>query len=191
MRNVLVLVGSPRPNSSNLKFARALETLAAGRLRFTYADLAALPFYDDALWNDPPPAVLALKGQIAEADAILFVTPEYNRSIPGILKNAMDWPSRPHGQSVWDGKPTAIVGASPGQTGTAAAQAQLRSIAVVLGLVVMGRPEVYQVLTPGLIDDEDRITDERTRLYLGRWVDAFATFIDRLAEGPSAAVAAE
>jgi len=191
MHKVLVLVGSVRPNSSNLKFARALEKLAAGRLRFDYADIAALPFYDDALWDNPPPSVITLKRQIAAADAILFVTPEYNRSIPGVLKNAIDWPSRPFGQSVWEGKPAAIVGATPGQTGTAAAQAHLRAIAVVLGLVVMGRPEVYQTLTPGLITEAADVTDERTRLFLGKWVDAFARFIDRFAQDESAKIAAE
>src|SRR6185503_3169798 len=170
MFKVAVLVGSIRPNSSNLQFARALEKLALGRLQFDFIDLGALPFYDETLWDNPPAAVLDMKQRIAAADAVLFVTPEYNRSIPGVLKNAIDWPSRPYGQSVWEGKPAAIVGATAGASGTASAQAHLRSIAVVLGLAVMGRPEVYQVLKPGMIDEDFLIIDERTHVFLSKWV---------------------
>lgn len=191
MYTVAVLVGSIRPNSSNLQFARALEKLALGRLRFDFIDLGGLPFYDESLWDDPPAAVIDLKDRIAAADAVLFVTPEYNRSIPGVLKNAIDWPSRPFGQSVWEGKPAAIVGATAGQSGTAAAQAHLRSILVVLGVVLMGRPEVYQVLKPGMIDEDFLITDERTRLFLGKWVDHFVAWIARLAPPQELRIAAE
>jgi chromate reductase len=191
MFKVAVLVGSIRPNSSNLQFARALEKLALGRLQFDVIDLAALPFYDETLWANPPAAVLDMKQRIAAADAVLFVTPEYNRSIPGVLKNAIDWPSRPFGQSVWEGKPAAIVGATAGQSGTAQAQAHLRSILVVLGVIQMGRPEVYQTLKPGLIDENFLITDERTRLFLQNWVDSFVAWIARFAVPQSLRVAAE
>lgn len=191
MFKVAVLVGSIRPNSTNLQFARALEKLAVGRLQFDFIDLSALPFYDDALWNDPPAAVLDLKDRIVAADAVLFVTPEYNRSIPGVLKNAIDWPSRPYGESVWEGKPAAIVGATGGAIGTAAAQAHLRSILVVLGLALMGRPEVYQTLKPGMIDDNFLNTDERTRVFLTKWVDAFVTWIGKFAVPQQLKIAAE
>ena len=191
MFKVAVLVGSVRPNSTNLQFARAIEKLALGRLQFDYLDIGSLPFYDDARWNDPPASVIRLKEQIAAADAVLFVTPEYNRSIPGVLKNAIDWPSRPFGQSVWEGKPAAIVGATAGQSGTAQAQAHLRSILVVLGVILMGRPEVYQTLKPGLIDENFLITDERTRLFLQNWVDSFVAWIARFAVPQSLRVAAE
>lgn len=191
MYKVAVLVGSIRPNSTNLKFARALEKLALGRLQFDFLDLGALPFYDESLWDDPPPAVIDLKDRIAAADAVLFVTPEYNRSIPGVLKNAIDWPSRPFGQSVWEGKPAAIVGATAGQSGTAAAQAHLRAILPVLGVVLMGRPEVYQVLKPGMIDDNHLITDERTREFLLKWVDAYVSWIGRFAVPQPLRIAAE
>ncbi|HVY50542.1 MAG TPA: NAD(P)H-dependent oxidoreductase [Devosia sp.] len=191
MYKVAVLVGSIRPNSTNLQFARALEKLALGRLRFDFIDLGALPFYDESLWNDPPPAVVDLKHRIAAADAVLFVTPEYNRSIPGVLKNAIDWPSRPSGHGVWEGKPAAIVGATAGQSGTAAAQAHLRAILPVLGVILMGRPEVYQTVRPGLIDDNYLITDERTRAFLLKWVDAFVAWIDRFGAQQPLAVAAE
>lgn len=181
MYRVAVFVGSTRPTSSNLKLAKALEKLAAGRLAFDYIEIGNLPFYDDALWNDPPAEVIRLKREIAAADAVLFVTPEYNRSIPGILKNAIDWPSRPYGDGVWSGKPAAIAGATGGVSGTAAAQAHLRSILPVLGLALMGAPEIYFQSRPGSIDDDGSITDERIRTNLGIWVERFTDWIGRFA----------
>ena len=181
MYRVAVFVGSTRPTSSNLKLAKALEKLAAGRLAFDYIEIGNLPFYDDALWNDPPAEVIRLKREIAAADAVLFVTPEYNRSIPGILKNAIDWPSRPYGDGVWSGKPAAIAGATGGVSGTAAAQAHLRSILPVLGLALMGAPEIYFQSRPGAIDDDGNVTDERIRTNLGIWVERFTDWIGRFA----------
>ncbi|MDB5541377.1 MAG: hypothetical protein JWQ89_3104 [Devosia sp.] len=181
MYRIAVFVGSTRPTSSNLKLAKALEKLAAGKLEFDFIEIGNLPFYDDALWNDPPAEVIRLKREIAAADAVLFVTPEYNRSIPGLLKNAIDWPSRPYGDGVWSGKPGAIAGATGGVSGTAAAQAHLRSILPVLGLALMGAPEVYFQSRPGAIDDEGSITDERVRTNLGIWVERFTDWIARFA----------
>jgi len=191
MFKVAVLVGSIRPNSTNLQFARAIEKLALGRLQFDFLEIGNLPFYDETLWENPPTSVVDLKDRIRAADAVLFVTPEFNRSIPGVLKNAIDWPSRPFGKSVWEGKPAAIVGATGGATGTAQAQAHLRSILVILGMAVMGRPEVYQTLKPGMIDADDLITDERTREFLLKWVDAFVTWIGRFAVPRQLRIAAE
>lgn len=181
MFEVAVFVGSSRASSSNLRLARALEKLAAGRLSFRYVDISNLPFYDDSLWNNPPPEVVRLKQQIEAADAVLFVTPEYNRSIPGMLKNAIDWPSRPYGESVWHGKPGAIAGATGGVSGTAAAQAHLRSILPVLGIALMGAPEIYFQSRPGALDADDTITDERMRTNLNLWVDRFTDWIARFA----------
>ena len=191
MFKVAVLVGSIRPNSTNLQFARAIEKLAAGKLQFEYLDIGALPHYDDALWDNPPAAVVKLKQQIADADGVLFVTPEFNRSIPGVLKNAIDWPSRPFGKGVWYDKPGAIVGATGGAIGTAVAQAHLRSIVTVIGVALMGRPEVYQQLKPGLIDENFGITDERNRKFLADWVDDFVTWIARFPKAPALDIAAE
>jgi chromate reductase len=182
MFRVAVFVGSARPTSSNLKLARALEKLAAGRLEFNYIQIDNLPFYDDALWNDPPAEVIRLKREITEADAVLFVTPEYNRSIPGLLKNAIDWPSRPFGESVWTDKPGAIAGATGGVSGTAAAQEHLRSILPVIGVALMGRPEIYFQSRPGAIDDDFNITDEKLRSNLMIWVEQFNKWIGRFAE---------
>ncbi|MBN9307808.1 MAG: NAD(P)H-dependent oxidoreductase [Devosia sp.] len=182
MYRVAVFIGSTRPTSSNLKLAKALEKLAAGKLEFDYVQIDNLPFYDDALWNDPPAEVIRLKREISDADAVLFVTPEYNRSIPGILKNAIDWPSRPFGESVWTDKPGAIAGATGGVSGTAAAQMHLRSILPVVGVALMGRPEVYFQSRPGAIDDAFNITDEKLRSNLLIWVDQFSKWIGRFAE---------
>lgn len=181
MFRVAVFVGSTRPTSSNLKLAKALEKLAAGRLEFQYIEIGNLPFYDDALWNDPPAEVIRLKQEIAATDAVLFITPEYNRSIPGLLKNAIDWPSRPYGDGVWSGKPAAIAGATGGVSGTAAAQAHLRSILPVLGLALMGTPEIYFQSRPGAFDDDGNVTDERIRTNLGLWVERFSDWIERFA----------
>ncbi|MDC9824162.1 NAD(P)H-dependent oxidoreductase [Devosia sp. ZB163] len=190
MFRVAVFVGSTRPTSSNLKLAKALEKLAAGRLEFNYIKIDNLPFYDDALWNDPPAEVIRMKREITEADAVLFVTPEYNRSIPGILKNAIDWPSRPYGDGVWTDKPGAIAGATGGVSGTAAAQAHLRAILPVVGVALMGKPEIYFQSRPGAIDDDGNFTDERIRTNLNIWVDQFVRWIERFAE-PRAAEAAD
>jgi len=191
MFKVAVLVGSIRPNSTNLQFARAIERLALGRLQFDFLDLGGLPFYDETLWDNPPAEVLDFKDRIADADAVLFVTPEYNRSIPGVLKNAIDWPSRPYGKGVWEGKPAAIVGATSSPVGTAAAQAHLRSILPVIGLAVMGRPEIYQTLKPGMIDENYLITDERIREFLLKWVDAYIGWIGKFAAPRQLKLAAE
>lgn len=179
-RKVAVLVGSLRAQSINHRLALALERLARPVMDFSFLNLGALPLYDDDLWNDPPAGVTSLKQAIAGCDAVLFVTPEYNRSVPGVLKNAIDWASFPWGQNSWAGKPAAIAGASPGTIGTAAAQAHLRSIATVLDLALMGQPELYLAYRPDLIDEEGKVADERTREFLAAFVAAFAGWIDRV-----------
>ena len=191
MYKVAVVVGSTHPTSSNMKLARALEKLAEGRLSFEFVDISDLPFYDDTLWDNPPQPVVRLKHQIIAADAVLFVTPEYNRSIPGILKNALDWPSRPYGKSVWSGKPAAIAGATGGVSGTAAAQSHLRSILPMMGMALMGTPEIYFQSRPGAIDDDLTITDERVRNNLHAWVDKFVGWIGLVGETEATRAAAE
>lgn len=191
MYKIAVLVGSTKANSTNMKFARALETLAIGKLSFDYIDIGSLPFYDDSLWDNPPEPVTRMKEQIVAADGVLFVTPEFNRSIPGVLKNAIDWPSRPYGQSVWAGKPGAIVGATPGAIGTAVAQSHLRSIASVLDIHLMGQPEIYFTMKPGLIDDNSLVTDDKTRAFLQGWVNKFTAYVGRFAAPQQLKIAAE
>jgi Predicted flavoprotein len=191
MKTVAVLLGSLSEKSVNKSFAKALEKLADGRLRFDYLDIAALPFYNDDLWSNPPDAVTSLKQRVEAADGVLIVTPEFNRSFPGLIKNAIDWGSRPWGHNSWAGKPLAVVGASPGNIGTAAGQGHLRSIVPVLGFIQMGQPEVYFTIKPGLIDEHSEVTDDQTRGFLVGFLDDFDRWIDQHGTRPAVAVAAE
>ena len=191
MKNVAVLVASLSANSVNRKLAHTLEKLAEGKLKFDYLDLAGLPHYNNDLWTNPPTVVTDLKRRVEAADAALIVTPEYNRSFPGVLKNALDWASRPYAQSSWTDMPTAIVGATPGTTGTAAGQSQLRSVLPVYGMLVMGQPEVYFTMKPGLITDDLEVTDDTTLAFLNGWVQTFSAFIERHGVDKATAIAAE
>jgi chromate reductase, NAD(P)H dehydrogenase (quinone) len=123
---VAVVVGSNRRDSINRKLAQALAGLAEGRLAFHFVSIEDLPFYNQDLEGELPQSVVRFKSEIAAADAVLFVTPEHNRSVPAVLKNAIDWGARPYGQNSWSGKPAAITGTSPGALGTAVAQLHLR-----------------------------------------------------------------
>jgi chromate reductase, NAD(P)H dehydrogenase (quinone) len=191
MKNVAVLLGSLSENSINRTLAKTFEKLGEGRLRFDYLDIAALPFYNNDLWDNPPAAVTDLKHRVEAADGVLIVMPEFNRSFPAIIKNALDWGSRPYGQSSWAGKPLAIAGASPGGIGTAAGQSQLRAVLPVLGFVVMGQPEVYFQFQPGLIDEHFEVVDDQSRAFLGGFVDSYVSWINRYGEPVARAVAAE
>lgn len=191
MKNVAVLVGSLSSRSINRTLAKALEKLGEGRLRFDYLDIGALPFYNDDLWDNPPAAVLDMKQRIVDADAVLIVMPEYNRSFPALIKNALEWGSRPYGQNAWGDKPLAMAGASPGAIGTAAGQSQLRATLPLYGLVVMGQPEVYLQFKPGLIDEHLEITDEQSRGFLENFVDKFVEWIERHGQHHALSVAAE
>ncbi len=186
MKKVLVLVGSNRRESINLKFAQALEKLAEGQLEFEYFDLSTLPMYNDDDAADYPAAAQHLKDRIGANDGLLIVTPEHNRSIPAILKNAIDWGSRPWGMNSWTGRPTAVVGASPGAMGAIAAQIHLRSILVSLGATLMTSPEVYLQMKPDLIDGNNDITNEDTRGFLAGFVDRFSVWVGADAERAAA-----
>jgi chromate reductase len=182
MHKVAVLVGSLRRESINLKFAKALAKLARPKLDFTFVEIGDLPLYNEDLWQAPPASVLRLKADIAAADAVLFVTPEYNRSVPGVLKNAIDWGTRPWGQNSWAGKPASIIGTSPGNIGSALAQAHLGNILSHIGMLVLGQPEVFFVTKPGLIDEDGTVTDDTTRAFLEGYLAKFAAWIGRFAE---------
>jgi len=180
MTKIAVIVGSLRRESINRRLAHALAKLAKPKgLDFDLVKLDDLPLYNEDLWQSPPAAVLRLKQDIKAADAVLFVTPEYNRSIPAVVKNVLDWGSRPMAETVWPGKPGAIVGASPGAIGTAAAQAHLRSILTPLGVALVSRPEVYLSLKPEQIDGEHSIVDEKLEKLLNGFLDAFAKWIGK------------
>lgn len=181
MPRVLVLVASFRRGSYNQQLARGLQRLAEERMEFAFADLSTLPHYNDDLWAAPPRSVEDFKQRILDADGVLIVTPEYNRSIPGVLKNALDWGSRPVGQNAWSGKPAAICGASRGAIGTAAAQSQLRSIVPAIGLCLMSQPEVYITFKDGLVTEDGEVTVASTRAFLAQFVAAFASWVERIA----------
>jgi chromate reductase len=191
MKNVAVLLGSLSENSINKTLAKTFEKLSEGRLRFDYLDIAALPFYNNDLWDNPPAAVTDLKHRVEAADGVLIVMPEFNRSFPAIIKNALDWGSRPYGQNSWAGKPLALAGASPGGIGTAAGQSQLRAVLPVLDFVVMGQPEVYFQFKPGLIDEHFEVIDDQSRGFLANFVDKYADWIERHGERSALSVAAE
>lgn len=177
MHTVAVIIGSLRTGSINARLAHALKKLAGGKLDFHFVGIGELPLYNDDLWLEPPSAVPQFKDAVAACDAVLFVSPEYNRGVPGVLKNAFDWGSRPPRQGVWSGKPAGLVGASPGAISTAVAQAQWRSILTSQGMKLMGAPEIYLHWRDGLIDDDYMVTDEGTTKVLGRWIDAFAAWV--------------
>ena len=182
MVKVAVVVGSLRRGSINRTLALALRKLAAPiGLDLELVELNDLPQCNDDLWTDPPPAVKRLKRQIEAADAVLFVTPEYNRAIPGLVKTTVDWASRPWGKNSWAGKPGAIAGASGGKLGTAVAQAQLRATLVVLDVALMGQPEAYITLAPDSIDSQHNVTDESMRKFLTGFLGAFVDWIGKVA----------
>ncbi|WDS34928.1 NADPH-dependent FMN reductase [Pseudoxanthomonas sp.] len=179
---VAVLIGSLRRDSINRKLVHALAALAGDRLQLLPVALDELPMYNDDLWADPPAAVLAMKARVEAADAVLFVTPEYNRSFSPVIKNAIDWGTRPYGQNCWEAKPAAIIGTSPGAIGTAAAQNALKGLVTVCDMVLMGQPELYFTWKPDLFDAQGQVSDERTRVFLDKWVARFSQWIARTAE---------
>ncbi len=182
MKKVAVLVGSLRKESINRKFAEALGKLAAGRLEFHFVELGDVPMYNDDLFPDVPESVKRLKRDIETADAVLFVSPEYNRSFPAVLKNAIDWGTRPYGQNAFAAKPGGLVGASPGPAGASAGQNHLKSVLNVVDVVLMGQPEVYFHYRPELFGEDGSVTDEHTRAFLERYVSRFVQWIERTSE---------
>lgn len=180
MFTVAVIVGSLRKNSINKKLALALEKLGKDLFTFTYVEIGDLPLYNQDMENPPPANVQRLKDAVAKADAVLFVTPEYNRSIPGVLKNALDWGSRPYGQNVWAGKPAAVAGSSAGAIGTAVAQSHLRNVLGILGMALTVQPELYFTDTPGLLTPDGDVTTEKTQKFLRGFLDSFAGWVRRL-----------
>jgi chromate reductase len=177
---VAVLVGSLRADSINRRLAAAMTRLAPPSLRFYSVDLSALPMYNDDLEVDRTESVKQFIAECAEADAFLMVMPEFNRSLPAVLKNAIDWGSRPLDRSVWRDKPVAISGTSPGAIGTAVGQQHLRQIMGILGSAVMGG-EAYVSFKPALIDAEGNVAEESTQQFLAGYMERFAIFTSRLA----------
>ena len=174
------LVGSLAKGSINRLLAKALTRLAPPGLELVEIPIKDLPLYSYDYDADYPPVASAFKKAIAEVDGVLFVTPEYNRSIPGALKNAIDWASRPWGKNSFARKPSGIIGTSPGAIGTAVAQQQLRGMLCFCNSPLMNTLEAYIQFTPGLINDDGEVNDETTEQFLRDFMDQFQDFIVRV-----------
>jgi len=178
------LVGSLSAESINRTLAKALIRVAPESLTFVEIPIRDLPVYNRDFDTDYPPAGRALKEAIAAVDAVLFVTPEYNRSIPGSLKNAIDWASRPWGTNSFSRKPSAVIGTSPGKIGTAVGQQHLRSVLGYCDSPQMTAPEAYIEFTTDLITDQGEVTNASTEQFLSKFMDAFADFINHVLSVP-------
>jgi chromate reductase, NAD(P)H dehydrogenase (quinone) len=177
---VSYFVGSLSSTSINRVLSRALLRLAPDDLEFTEIPIGNLPLYSPDFDPDYPPEARALKDAIGRSDAVLFVTPEYNRSIPGALKNAIDWASRPWGQNSFHHMPAAVIGASIGQIGTAVGQQSLRAVLSFCNARQMTAPEAYVHFRPGLFNDDGEVTDESTATFLSEFMAEFRTHIARV-----------
>ena len=173
-------VGSLARASINRRLAHALTRLAPAALQMREIPIGELPLYSYDYDADYPPPARAFKVALAAVDAVLFVTPEYNRSIPGGLKNAIDWASRPYGQNSFARKPSAVIGTSPGKIGTAIAQQQLRSVLSFCNSPQMNAPEAYIQFTPNLVTDDGRVTDPSTEEFLRKYMEDLLAFIERV-----------
>lgn len=174
--HVAVIVGSLRKDSFNQKLATAIVKLAPSEFLFNQVRISDLPLYNQDDDEHQAASVVRMKNEISIADGLLFVTPEYNRSIPGVLKNALDHGSRPYGQNVWAGKPAGILGISPGAAGTAMAQQHLRNVLSFLDVSTLRQPEAYIQVREGLFDDAGNIGAE-SRPYMQNYIDHYVAWV--------------
>ena len=176
---IAIVVGSLRKDSINRKIARSICAFASARLDCEIVEIGDLPLYNQDHDSNPPESYLRLREKIAAADGILFCTPEYNRGVPGVLKNAIDAASRPYGQSAWDKKPAAIVTASPGAIGGFGANHQLRQACVFLNMPVMQQPEAYLGgVTDDKFDSDGCLKDGPLKALIVKLASAFADWVD-------------
>lgn len=178
---IAIVIGSLRRDSYNRQLANLIKQLAPPELSFEEAQIGDLPLYnqdDDAQQAEP---VKRLKSQISASQGVVFVTPEYNRSIPGVLKNAIDHASRPYGESAWKGKPAAVIGVSVGSQGTSMAQQHLRNMLAYLDMPTLGQPEMFLQVREGMFDAEGGGASSATRNYLQPWIDAYSAWVKKFA----------
>lgn len=180
---VAVFVGSLRKDSFNRCLARAVEKLAPAEFKFEFVRIDDLPLYSQDMDADYPPVGLRLKKDLESADALLFATPEYNRSIPGVLKNAIDIASRPWGKNSFSGKPGAVIGASLGAPGACMAQQHLRNILAYLDVPTLGQPEVFIHFTKDLISSDGKINNPGTEKFLQDFVNRYVGWVKRFLIG--------
>jgi len=180
-RKIAVIVGSLRKESFNRKVAKVLMLLAGSKLDMEIVEIGQLPLYDEDIDVTPPPVYTEFRDRIKACDGVLFVTPEYNRSVPGVLKNAVDVGSRPYGHSAWSGKPAGIMSVSPGAIGGFGANHHLRQMLVFLDMPAMAQPEAY---LGGISKqfDGDQLTNDSTRGFLQNFIDTYATWVERHAD---------
>lgn len=179
-KKIALIVGSLRKDSLNRKFANALVEVAPAELQFEFVDIGDLPLYnqdlDDA--HTPPAAWTAFRDKLRSVDGIVFATPEYNRSMPGALKNAIDVGSRPWGKSIWNGKPVGVISASPGGVGGFAGNHNVRQTMVTLNAPAMPGPEVYIGNALSLIGEDGKVNNDKTREVLAAWAAAYAKWVE-------------
>jgi chromate reductase, NAD(P)H dehydrogenase (quinone) len=183
-RDIAVIVGSLRKESLNRKTAHALMELAPPSLALEIVEIGALSLYNDDLEKDPPPAWTEFRERVRRADGVLFVTPEYNRSMPGVIKNALDVGSRPSGRSAWGGKPGGVVSVSPGAIGGFGANHHLRQSLVYLDVPTLAQPEAYVGGAGKLFDDSGRLSNESTREFLRKFMEAYAKWVEKILAEP-------
>jgi chromate reductase, NAD(P)H dehydrogenase (quinone) len=179
---IAILVGSLRRESFNRKMANAIVRLAPPEFSFRQLQISDLPLYNQDDDANPAESVKRLKSEVLAAKGLLFVTAEYNRSVPGVLKNAIDHASRPYGQSAWKDKPAGILGVSPGPSGTAMAQQHLRNILAYLDVPTFGQPEAFIQMKEGLFDEAGNI-GAANRGFLQTWMDRYVAWVKRHADG--------
>jgi len=178
---IAVVVGSLRKESFNRQLADAIVKLAPSEFSFKQLEIGDLPLYNQDDDGQPSPQVVRLKAEIGAAQGLLFVTPEYNRSIPGVLKNAIDHASRPYGQSAWAGKPAGVLGASVGAVGTALAQQHLRNVLAYLDVPTLGQPEAFIQAKEGLFDGAGNI-GAASHGFLQGWMDKYVAWVKQHAQ---------
>ena len=177
-RKIAVFVGSLRKESFNRKMAKALTALAPESLKLEIVEIGGLPLYDQDLDDNPPAAWTEFRERLMKFDGVLFVTPEYNRSVPGVLKNAIDVGSRPYGKSVWDGKPGAVMSVSPGAIGGFGANHHLRQSLVFLNVPTMQQPEAYIGNAANLFDESGNLANDSIREFAAKYMHAFAAWVE-------------
>jgi chromate reductase len=177
-RKIAVIVGSLRKESFSRKVAKTLMLLAPSTLDMEIVEIGQLPLYNQDDDEHPPAVFTEFRAKIKRFDGVLWVTPEYNRSVPGVLKNALDVGSRPYGQSAWEGKPCGVVSVTPGGTGAFGANHHLRQSLVFLNMPAMQQPEAY-ISNAGKLFDGDKLNNESTEKFLQTFIDAFAAWVER------------
>jgi chromate reductase len=178
-RQIGYVIGSLRKDSHNRKLANALIKLGPPDFVFKELKISDLPLYNQDDDKSQAPVVQRLKSELRAVDAVMFVTAEYNRSIPGVLKNAIDHASRPYGQSAWAGKPAGIIGASIGALGTGVAQLHLRTILAYLDMPTLGQPEAYLQIKEGFFDEAGNFANPETRKFVHGWMDKYVAWVKR------------